>query len=120
MSFLANLFWLIFGGLVSAIGWLAAGILCCLTIIGIPFGIQCFKIGGMVLAPFGKEVKLGRFGVSGALANVIWIIFLGWELCITHLFFGIIFSITIIGIPLGMQHFKLAGLSLIPFGAEIY
>ncbi|MDC7235785.1 MAG: YccF domain-containing protein [Spirochaetales bacterium] len=119
MKLLGNIIWLLFGGLLNAMGWLFAGLICCATIIGIPFGIQCFKIAGMVLTPFGKNVRLGRFGAGGALGNVLWIIFLGWELCLAHLFWGVLFSITIIGIPFGQQHFKLAGLSLIPFGAEI-
>lgn len=119
MNVLGNIIWIIFGGLLSALGWLLAGCICCITIVGIPFGLQCFKTAGLVIAPFGKEVKLGKFGLGGALGNIIWIIFLGWELCLGHLFWGILFSITIIGLPLGMQHFKLAGLSLIPFGAEV-
>ncbi len=119
MSLLGNIIWLIFGGLLSAITWAVAGLLCCLTIIGIPFGIQCFKIAALVLAPFGREIELGEFGFSSALGNILWIIFLGWELCLSHFIAGIIFSITIIGIPFGKQHFKLAGLSFLPFGAQI-
>ncbi len=119
MSLLGNIIWIIFGGLLSAIGWLIAGFLCCITIIGIPFGLQCFKIAALVLAPFGKEIELGEFGFGGAIGNIIWIIFLGWELAVSHAIAGLIFSITIIGIPFGKQHFKLAGLALLPFGARI-
>jgi uncharacterized membrane protein YccF (DUF307 family) len=120
MSVLGNLIWIVLGGFLSAIGWAVAGLICCITIVGIPFGIQCFKIGGLVLAPFGRDVELGEFGFSGILGNVLWILFLGWELCLSHLIAGILLSITIIGIPFGKQHFKLAGLALIPFGAKVY
>lgn len=119
MNLAGNIIWLLFGGFLSALGWVFAGLICCATIIGIPFGLQCFKTAGLVLTPFGKELTLGKFGLGGAIGNVIWIIFLGWELCLIHLFWGIIFSLSIIGIPFGQQHFKLAALSLIPFGAEV-
>lgn len=119
MSLFGNLIWIIFGGLIGAVAWMIAGILCCITIVGIPFGIQCFKIGGLVLAPFGREIDLGRFGFSGAIGNVLWIALLGWELCLGHLVSGVLFYITIIGIPFGHQHFKLAGLALLPFGARV-
>jgi uncharacterized membrane protein YccF (DUF307 family) len=117
---LGNLIWIVFGGLISAILWTVAGILCCITFVGIPFGIQCFKIASFVLSPFGRDVEVGRFGLGGLAGNIIWIMLLGWELCITHLAAGLILCITIIGIPFGKQHFKLAKLSLIPFGARIY
>ncbi len=120
MSLIGNLLWLIFGGLIASILWLVGGLLACLTIVGIPFGIQCFKIGGLVLTPFGRDVEVGRFGVGGLVGNILWIVLLGWELCLLHLAMGLIFCITIIGIPFGMQHFKLAKLALLPFGAEIY
>lgn len=120
MSFLGNIIWLIFGGILAAIGWLIAGLILCITIIGIPFGIQCFKISALVLTPFGKKAEIGSFGVGGLLLNILWIIFLGWELAIGHLIIGIFFCITVIGIPFGLQHFKLAKLGLIPFGAKIY
>lgn len=119
MSLLGNLIWIIFGGLISAILWALGGLLCCLTIVGIPFGLQCFKIAGLVLAPFGKEVDLGDFGVGGLLGNILWIMLFGWELCLTHITMGIVFCVTIIGIPFGLQHFKLAGLAILPFGAKI-
>jgi uncharacterized membrane protein YccF (DUF307 family) len=120
VSFIGNLIWVIFGGLISCIMWLISGILACITIIGIPLGLQCFKIAGLVLFPFGKEVEIGRFGAGGLVGNVLWILLLGWELCLMHLTTGLIFCITIIGIPFGMQHFKLAKVSLLPFGARIY
>lgn len=119
MNFIGNIIWLVFGGILAAILWLIAGLILCLTIIGIPFGLQCFKIAQFVLWPFGREIELGDFGVGGLLLNIIWLIFLGWELAITHLVIGVIFCITIIGIPFGLQHFKFALLGLIPFGAKI-
>lgn len=119
MSILGNIIWILFGGLLAALGWFFAGILCCITVVGIPFGFQCFKIGGLVLMPFGRNVSSGHFGAMGLLGNILWIIFLGWELAIGHLIIGLLFCITIIGIPFGLQHFKLAQLALVPFGARI-
>ena len=119
MSLIGNLIWLIFGGILGAIFWSIAGLILCITIIGIPFGLQCFKIAELVLWPFGKEVDLGGFGVGGLLLNILWLIFLGWELALQHFLIGIIFCVTIIGIPFGLQHFKFAALALMPFGAKI-
>lgn len=119
MGCLGNALWIIFGGLISAFFWLIAGFLCCLTIIGIPFGVQCFKIAGLVLAPFGKNIQVGNFGVGGFLGNIIWLVLLGWELALGHLISGGILCATIIGIPFGLQHFKLAQLALVPFGAKV-
>lgn len=119
MSFIGNILWLLFGGIILALLWAIAGILVCLTIIGIPFGLQCFKFAGFVLWPFGRQVVIGEFGVGGLIGNILWILLLGWELSIAHLITGIIFCITIIGIPFGLQHFKLAMLAILPFGAKI-
>ena len=119
MSFIGNVFWLIFGGLIEALLWLLIGLVLCVTIIGFPFGVQCIKIAGFVLWPFGREVIPGGFGVMGAFGNIVWILVCGIILALTHLLFGLLYSITIIGIPFGIQHFKLAKLSLIPFGAQI-
>jgi len=120
MRFLGNLLWLIMGGLLSALLWALAGILLCITVVGIPFGAQCFKIAGFSLWPFGRDIRPGNFGVMGALGNIIWILVCGIELCIAHAFFGLLLCVTIIGIPFGLQHFKLAKLAFLPFGAEIY
>ena len=120
MNFLGNLFWLILGGIVLSLIWAVFGLLLCITIVGIPFGVQCLKIAGFVLWPFGRDVTPGGFGMMGAIGNVIWILVCGIELCIAHLICGLIFCITVIGIPFGLQHFKLAKLSLIPFGAAIH
>ncbi|KJS82121.1 MAG: membrane protein [Peptococcaceae bacterium BICA1-8] len=119
MNFIGNIIWLVFGGIIAFILWSIAGLILCVTIIGIPFGIQCFKIAKFVLWPFGKEIELGHFGAGGLLFNIIWLIFFGWEFAIAHLVIGVIFCITIIGIPFGLQHFKFAQLGLIPFGAKI-
>jgi uncharacterized membrane protein YccF (DUF307 family) len=120
MNFIGNIIWLIFGGIIAATMWFLAGLILCVTIIGIPFGVQCFKISAFVLWPFGKVIEIGNFGVGGLLFNIIWIIFFGWEFAIAHLTIGLMFCITIIGIPFGLQHFKFAQLGLIPFGARIY
>lgn len=120
MSFIGNIIWLVLGGVIGAVAWFIAGLLLCITIIGIPFGLQCFKIAGFVLWPFGREVEIGDFGACGLLLNILWILFLGWELAAFHLAVGALLCITIIGIPFGIQHFKLAMLGLVPFGARIY
>ncbi len=119
MRFLGNLIWLIFGGVLGAIAWTLAGLLLCITVIGIPFGVQCFKIAGLVLWPFGREVVIGNFGVGGLIMNILWLLLFGWELAIGHLVIGVLFCITVIGIPFGLQHFKFAQLSLVPFGAVV-
>ena len=117
MKTLGNIIWFLFGGLFSAISWFLAGVLWCITIIGIPFGKQCFKIAGLVLFPFGKVVKTD-FG-KHPIANIIWIIFGGLGFAIGYIVLGVIYCITIIGIPFGKQCFKLATLGLIPFGATV-
>lgn len=120
MHLLGNLIWMVFGGIISCIFWFIAGLLCCITIIGIPFGIQCIKIAAFVLWPFGKDVEIGNFGLGGLLGNFLWILFFGWELFFSHVVIGLIFCITLIGIPFGKQHFKFAKLALVPFGARVY
>ena len=120
MRFLGNLLWLLLGGIIVAVMWALTGLLLCITIIGIPFGIQCMKIAGFVLLPFGRDVTPGGFGVMGAIGNVIWILVCGIELCLTHAVFGLLLCITVVGIPFGLQHFKMAKLALVPFGAQIY
>ena len=117
MKFLGNIIWFILIGLWTAIGYFVAGILLCITIIGIPFGIQCFKIGSFVLTPFGQDVN--THFEKHPIANIIWLLLFGWGMALSYIFSGIIFCITIIGIPFGKQCFKLAALSLIPFGANI-
>lgn len=118
LRILGNVFWCLFGGLVLCVLWGAAGILCCITIVGIPFGIQCFKIAGFVIFPFGRHVE-GGGGFASCLMNVLWILFCGWELAVTSVGVGIVYCVTIVGIPLGIQSFKFARLAFWPFGAQI-
>ncbi len=119
MNFIGNIIWLLIGGIIAAVLWALSGLILCITIIGIPFGLQCFKIAGFVLWPFGREIELGNFGAGGLIFNIFWLIVFGWEFAITHVIIGLIFCISIIGIPFGLQHFKFAMLGLIPFGARI-
>ena len=118
MKIIGNIIWFVFGGFIMALGWLMAGILCCITIIGIPVGLQAFKLAGLAIWPFGREVVYGG-GVGSFALNIIWIVFGGLLLALIHLFWGILFCVTIIGIPFGTQHFKLAKLALMPFGATV-
>lgn len=120
-NLLGNIIWLIFGGLITALIYCACGLLFMMTIIGIPFGIQCFKIAGLELAPFGKEVVSSsrNTGCLATLFNIIWILSGGLCTAITHIVFGIFLYITIIGIPFGRQHFKLVEISLMPFGKRV-
>lgn len=118
MSLLGNIIWFIFIGIWSGLGWIAAGLICCITIVGIPLGRQCFKMAGLSFCPFGKVVLYGG-GTMSFLVNVLWIVFLGWELALYYLITGVICCITILGIPLGQQCFKMAKLALMPFGASV-
>jgi uncharacterized membrane protein YccF (DUF307 family) len=118
MNTLGNVIWFIFGGFLGGLGWLLAGIIWCITIIGIPIGLQCFKFAGLSFWPFGKEVIYSTSSIS-FLVNIIWLIISGFPLALAHCFSGIILCITIIGIPFGKQSFKLAKLALMPFGARI-
>ena len=120
MKFLGNIIWLIFGGFLTAVGYLIASLGLMITIIGIPFGIQTIKLSLLALWPFGsKVIDKGSSGCLSVLMNVLWIIFGGLCICLTHLLFGVLLYITIIGIPFGTQHFKMAKLALTPFGKEI-
>lgn len=121
MNLLGNIIWLIFGGLIVFIEYMVAGFVLCVTIIGIPFGVQCFKIGILSLAPFGREVREipSDSGCLSTVFNIIWLVVGGIWIALTHLVFGVILAITIIGLPFAKQHFKLMGLSLTPFGKEI-
>ena len=121
MNLLLNIIWLVLGGFLIVIGYLLGALLLCITIIGIPFGIQCFKLAGLALAPFGREVR-EKEPPSGALAvimNIIWIILPGLELAVLHLFLALFFAITIIGLPIAAQHLKMTRLALLPFGFEV-
>ncbi|MEZ4452823.1 MAG: YccF domain-containing protein [Nannocystaceae bacterium] len=124
MLLLLNVLWVLFGGLVIALEYLVAGVVLCLTLIGIPFGIQCFKLAGLALWPFGRESRaVPRRGageaIFGSLFNILWFIFAGIWIFLSHLVIAVGLMITIIGIPFAFQHLKLAGLALLPFGREI-
>ncbi len=120
-NLLGNIIWLIFGGLFSALGYVIGGLILCVTIIGIPFGLQCFKIAGVVLAPFGREIQSSssNVGCLSTLFNIIWLLCGGLWTALVHIGFGILLYITIIGIPFGRQHFKLVEISLAPFGKRV-
>lgn len=121
MSVIGNIIWLIFGGLIVALGYLIGGILLCVTIIGIPFGIQAMKLAAAALTPFGKEVvQVER--ESGRLAlifDIIWLFLFGWEIALAHLVGALLLAITIIGIPFARQHLKLVPVALFPFTYEL-
>ena len=119
MKTIANILWVIFGGLELALAWVLAGLLCCVTIVGIPFGKQCFKVAGFVLWPFGRHVSYVRGGAVNFLLNILWILLLGWELALASLAIGLAWCVTIVGIPFGIQAFKFAKLALLPFGARV-
>ena len=121
MKLIGNILWLLLGGIIIAIEYVISSLILMLTIVGIPFGIQTLKLAGLALWPFGKKVVV-RNGSSGCLSlvfNIIWILVGGIWISLSHLIFGVILYITIIGIPFGNQHFKLAGLALTPFGKDI-
>ena len=118
MKTLGNVLWVIFGGFLSAVLWFIAGILCCITVIGIPLGKQCFKFAKLTLFPFGKNIVFGG-GTVSLLANIVWLIFIGIPMAIADAVVGIMLCVTIIGIPFGLQHFKFVKLDLMPFGAKV-
>jgi uncharacterized membrane protein YccF (DUF307 family) len=121
MRILGNLIWLIFGGFAVFLEYLLAGAALCLTVIGIPFGLQAIKLGILALWPFGQKIEYMDYapGCLSTLMNVLWLIIGGIWISLTHLFFGILLSITIIGFPWGKQHFKMASLALTPFGRRV-
>lgn len=121
MNGIGNLIWLLFGGLLAALGYLIGGLVLCITIVGIPWGFQCFKLASLVLWPFGKKIVSDPQtpGCLNTLFNLIWIVCGGWYTALVHIVMGLLLSITIIGIPWGRQHFKLVEISLMPFGKRI-
>ncbi|HKE13142.1 MAG TPA: YccF domain-containing protein [Myxococcota bacterium] len=121
MHLIGNILWLIFGGLLSAIGYMLGGLLLCLTIVGIPFGVQAIKLGACTLAPFGKQI-IERPEANRPLRvvfNLLWILLFGWEIAISHLVHAGLLALTIIGIPFAVQHIKLVPLALLPFGRSL-
>ena len=121
MNVIGNIVWFIFGGILLAIMYWLFGLLFCLSIVGIPFGVQLFKIGSFVLFPFGRDLVDGANaeGCLNTLFNVLWIV-CGWcEIALSHLICGVALCCTLVGIPLGLQHFKIAVKTLLPFGKQI-
>jgi uncharacterized membrane protein YccF (DUF307 family) len=123
MRLLLNVLWIILGGgLVLWLEYVLAGLLLCVTIVGIPFGVQCWKLAGLALLPFGKDIEATAGSVSGGalrlVFNVIWVVIAGIWIFLTHLGLAVALAVTIIGIPFALQHFKLAVLALWPFGRE--
>jgi len=121
MKIIGNIIWLICGGLMIALEYFICSLLLIITLIGIPFGLQTLKLGMLALWPFGHEVvdTPGSPGCLSLVMNVIWIVVGGIWICLSHLVWGFLLCITIVGIPFGLQHFKLARISLLPFGKEI-
>lgn len=121
MSLLGNILWLIFGGLLTGLGYIIGGLGLCLTIVGIPFGIQAMKLGVATFAPFGKELVELPDGNSPLriVLNVVWAILFGWEIAVAHLVSAGVLVITIIGIPFALQHIKLIPMALLPLGRSL-
>ena len=122
MSIIGNLFWLVLGGVFVFFGYLIGGIALCLTIIGIPWGIQCFKLAIFALFPFGSDTRCtdNNSSDTNLLLNIIWLIFGGAWVVVNHLVWGLFLCLTIIGLPFGLQHLKMVRLALTPFGREVY
>lgn len=117
MSLMGNIIWLIFGGFIAGVGYILGGLLLCLTIIGIPFGIKAIEFGFMAMLPFGKDVVNVSSG-DGCLSmifNIVWLLLFGWGIALAHAVFGVILGVTIIGLPFAVQHFKLIPVALLPF-----
>lgn len=121
MSLLGNIIWIVFGGLLMSAAYFFLGIVYCISIVGIPVGLQLFKMASLSLYPFGREVRdrNGEMGCWSMFLNILWIVFGGVEMALGHAVIGLFFCITVVGIPFGLQHFKLAVLALMPFGKEI-
>lgn len=121
MLLLGNIIWIVFGGLLMSAAYFFLGIVYCISIVGIPVGLQLFKMAGLSLYPFGREVRdrNGEMGCWSMFLNILWIVFGGVEMALGHAVIGLFFCITVVGIPFGLQHFKLAVLALMPFGKEI-
>ncbi len=121
MRVILNLIWLILAGVELALGYVIGGLVMMLTIVGIPFGVQAFKLAGFVLWPFGRAVvpDPDGAGVLSVIGNLIWLVLMGWWLAIAHLAFGLLLCLTVIGIPMGIASFRMAALALWPFGRSI-
>jgi uncharacterized membrane protein YccF (DUF307 family) len=121
MRLLLNLLWAIVGGgFVLALEYFLAGLVCCITIVGIPFGLQCFKIAGLALFPFGKDFSNVKSGAGSFILNVLWVVFAGIWIFLSHVVLAVSLAVTIIGIPFAYQHVKLGMLALTPFGVKVW
>ncbi len=121
MRFFGNIIWLIFGGIIIAIEYFIGSLILMITIVGIPFGIQTLKMAALAIWPFGRDTRV-QLRASGCLyifMNILWLLTGGLWIAATHAFFGVLLCITIIGIPFGLQHFKLTAIALSPFGRDI-
>lgn len=121
MSLLGNIIWLVFGGFLSGLGYIIGGLGLCLTIVGIPFGIQSMKLGVATFAPFGRRLVTAEHADSPlrVVLNVLWLIVFGWEIALVHLVHAAILAVTVIGIPFAKQHVKLIPMALLPLGREL-
>ncbi|MGE4586271.1 MAG: YccF domain-containing protein [Mangrovibacterium sp.] len=121
MGTLGNIIWIVFGGFFIFLEYLASGILLCLTIAGIPFGLQAFKLALLALWPFGRRIQYMNYapGCLSTFMNILWLLIGGIWIALSHVILGLLFAITIIGLPFASQHFKLAGLALTPFGRRV-
>ena len=121
MSLPMNILWFLLGGFVIFFAYLLGAVLLCLTIVGIPFGVACFRLAGLAAAPFGREIreKEPPGGPVAVLLNILWILLPGLELAVLHLLLALVFAITIIGLPFALQHLKMTRLALLPFGFEV-
>lgn len=121
VSLLLNILWFVFGGFLIAFAYVFGGVILCITIIGIPFGIQCFKLSILGLAPFGQEIRETEppGGAIAVIMNIIWILFAGLHLAVMHLLLAAFFAITIIGLPFAVQHLKMTRLAILPFGFRV-
>jgi uncharacterized membrane protein YccF (DUF307 family) len=120
MSFLGNVVWLVFGGLVVGIEYVVSGLALCLTIVGIPFGVRSIKLGLAALTPFGKEVVDAKHqGPVKLLFDIVWVLLFGWEIAVTHLVSALVLALTIVGIPFAVQHLKLVPIAMLPFNKDL-
>lgn len=121
MNLIGNLIWLICGGLFTALGYIFGGILLCITIVGMPFGFQCFKLAAASLAPFGLRIESHPYsgGCLSLFANLLWLVSGGLFTALNHLFWAVVLTLTVVGIPFAKQHLKLLELSMMPFGKRL-
>jgi len=120
VSVLGNIIWLVFGGLIVGLLYIIGGALLCLTVVGIPFGLQCIRLGTATLAPFGKDVVVDQqAGPLRVLFDIVWLVLFGWEIAMSHLTLAIVFAITIVGLPFAKQHLKLVPVALMPLNHDL-